>query len=163
MVAQTPHQLTPDVKILQKVVMVYKGRVLLLQRDPRSKKRPEKWDLPGGNSEWPTQEQEGSTGLHQADVAREVKEETGITVTASHFTLDKMVYFDTTFFDDVFTVLTGWMVELPHDFDTTSVQLSDEHSEYEWVLFDDARNYDFGYGKSFIVPMIRTTQDTFSE
>lgn len=163
MVVPAPHQLTPDVKLLQKAVLVHKGRVLLLQRDPSSKSRPEKWDLPGGNSEWPTEEKLGSRGLHQDDVAREIKEETGITVIPGHFTLNKMVYFDTTFFDDVFTVLTGWMVELPHDFDPEQVVLSEEHTTYEWVAFDDAREYDFGYGKEFIVPMIRTTQDTFSQ
>ncbi|MCB9801061.1 MAG: NUDIX domain-containing protein [Pseudomonadales bacterium] len=163
MAARAPHQLTEDVKLLQKVVIVHKGKVLLLQRDPDSATRPEKWDLPGGNSEWPAEEKLGSRGLHQEDVAREIKEETGITVLPGHFTLDKMVYFDTTFFNDVFTVLTGWMVELPHDFDTDLVVLSEEHTTYEWAEFDDAREYDFDFAKEFIVPMIRTTQDSFSD
>lgn len=163
MAARAPHQLTQDVKLLQKVVVVHKGRVLLLQRDGNAATRPNKWDLPGGNSEWPSEDKLGGRGLHQEDVAREIKEETGITVTAGHFTLDKMIYFDTTFFDDVFTILTGWMVELPHDFDTDSVELSQEHTAFEWVSFNEAREYDFDYGKNFIVPMIRTTQDTFSE
>jgi len=162
MAVRNPHQLTDSVKLLQKVVIVHKGKVLLLQRDSNSATRPEKWDLPGGNSEWPSEEKLGSRGLHQEDVAREIMEETGITVVPGHFALDKLVYFDTTFFNDVFTVLSGWMVELPHDFEIDSVELSHEHTAYEWVSFDEAREYDFGFAKEFIVPMIRTTQDTFS-
>ncbi len=162
MAARAPHQLTSDVKLLQKAVIVHKGKVLLLRRDADSATRPEKWDLPGGNVEWPAAEKLGSRGLHQEGVAREIKEETGITVIPDHFTLDALVYFDTNFFNEVFTILTGWAVELPHDFDTQQITLSTEHATYEWVEFTQAYEYDFDFAKAFIVPMIRTTQDLFS-
>ncbi len=160
---RNPHQLTENVKLLQKAVVVHKGRVLLLQRDDTASSRPSKWDLPGGNSEWPTTQQANTTSLHQADISREIKEETGITVVPGHFNRDAMVYFDTTFYNEVFTVLTGWVAELPFDFDESEVTLSEEHTAFEWVPFDDARDYDFDYGKNFIVPMLRNAQEKFSE
>lgn len=163
MAQRAPHQLTPDVKLLNKVVLVHAGSVLLLKRDGNSATRPLQWDLPGGNSEWPTAEDEIILGLHREDTAREVREETGITVLPDHFTLDTMVFFETRFQNKVFSIITGWVVELPSDFDRDSVVISHEHIEYEWVAFDTAREYDFGYGKTFLVPMIRTAQARFAE
>ena len=161
MSTRTPHQLTEQVKLLQKAVLVHRGTVLLLQRDENSATRPQKWDLPGGNSEWPT-EVEDKEGLHQEDIAREIKEETGITIASEHFKHSTMVSFNTTQIDQPYTILTGWVVEMPHDFDVSSVELSTEHTVFEWVPFDEAREYDFDFAKSFIVPMIRTVQDRFS-
>jgi len=158
---RTPHQLTENVKLLQKVVIVHKGYVLLLQRDENSATRPLKWDLPGGNSQWPTEEKRDSTGLHKEDAAREIKEETGISVVSDQFTKDSLVYFDTTFFNTIFTIITGWVVELPLDFNREQVVISEEHIAFEWVPFDEAREYDFDFARSFIIPMIRTAQEKF--
>lgn len=151
------HRLTQDVKLLQKAVIVHQGAVLLLQRDALAASRPLLWDLPGGNSEWPDTSREG-TNLHQQDIAREILEETGITIVPEHFSLDALVYFQTYFLEDVFSIIVGWQVELPTDFDRDAIRLSEEHTTHKWVPFDEASTYDFGYGDQFILPMIRQTQ-----
>jgi 8-oxo-dGTP pyrophosphatase MutT (NUDIX family) len=154
---RSSHRLTEQVKLLQKAVLVCNDSVLLLRRDQNAATRPLKWDLAGGNSEWPAKEREG-TGLHAEDIAREIAEETGITIAKEQFRLDSLVYFETHFLDAMFTITVGWMVELPIDFDMSSIAISYEHSEYQWVPFDEVSQFDFDYGKDFIIPMIRTAQ-----
>lgn len=152
------HQLTENVKLLQKAVLIHNGRLLILQREVNTKTRPQCWDLPGGNSEWPHGATENQENMHQEDVAREIKEETGVTVFTQHFTLENMIFFRT-FYDvekNVYTVITGWKVELPNDFDREQVVLSDEHIAQKWVTFDELDEYDFG-GKrgEFVKDIIR--------
>ncbi len=70
------HQLTTNVKFLHKVAIIREldgeKQVLILQRDSNSFSRPDCWDLPGGNAEWPIEGQVSTADLHQADTAREV-------------------------------------------------------------------------------------------
>lgn len=152
------HQLTQNVKILQKAVLIHNGRFLILQREADAKSRPLCWDLPGGNSEWPEKTTENQENLHQEDVAREIKEETGVTVFAEHFTLENMTFFRT-FYDvenDVYSIITGWKVDLPSDFDRDQVILSDEHIDQKWVTFDELDEYDFGGRRGeFVKDIIR--------
>ncbi len=156
--------LQANVKLLQKAVLIHDGKFLILQRNEQAKSRPLCWDLPGGNSEWPeaiinsngaAQNQEN---LHQKDIAREILEETGITVFDEHFTFENMVLFRT-FFEassEVYSIITGWKVELPDDFERSLVQLSDEHINHKWVTFDELNEYDFGNKKGeFIKDVIR--------
>jgi 8-oxo-dGTP pyrophosphatase MutT (NUDIX family) len=140
------HQLTSNVKLLQKVVVQHQDKILLLQREPQSLSRPNYWDVPGGNSEWPTGLTEPTSNLHQADAAREVQEESGITIDPTEFTLDKLVYFETFFHPQkqVFTILCGWKIRLPNNFDPASVVISDEHSRYQWLNYTEALQQDFG-------------------
>lgn len=158
------HQLTQNVKLLQKAVVIHEGKFLILQREQTAKSRPLCWDLPGGNSEWPktVKDQDGvvqnQENLHQKDIAREILEETGITVFDEHFTFENMVLFRT-FFEaehEVYSIITGWKVELPDDFESNLVRLSDEHINHKWVTFDELNEYDFG-GKrgEFIKDVIR--------
>ncbi len=152
------HQLTENVKLLQKAVLFHNGSVLILQRDESSKTRPLCWDLPGGNSEWPEGATENLENLHQADIAREIKEETGITVFDQHFTFENMVLFRT-FFDvenNMYSIIIGWKVEFPNDFERAQVKLSDEHIDHKWVLADELSEYDFGGKKGdFVKDTIR--------
>lgn len=150
-----PHQLTENVKLLHKVVLVHQEKFLILKRAADSKSRPNNWDLAGGNSEWPEVSRHGH-GVHQSDVAREVMEETGIKVPKESFDLSRMTLFDT-FFDadkQIFTVICGWKYELPEEFDENSVQISDEHSDYKWIVIDKLDNYDFGGEKGEFVKRI---------
>src|SRR5688500_13998702 len=96
----TPHQLTSNVKLLQKIVLEKEGHILLLQRDPRSASRPNSWDFPGGNSEWPSGVTKATSNLHQLDTAREIQEETGIQVDPAKFSLPTLKYFETYFDPD---------------------------------------------------------------
>ncbi|MBP7842633.1 NUDIX domain-containing protein [Candidatus Woesebacteria bacterium] len=150
--------LQKNVKLLQKAVLIHDGKFLILQRNEKAKSRPLCWDLPGGNSEWPENVTENLENLHQKDVAREILEETGITVLDEHFTFENMVLFRT-FFEaesEVYSIITGWKVELPDDFERSLVQLSDEHINHEWVTFDELNEYDFGNKKGeFIKDVIR--------
>lgn len=142
---KTAHQLTEQVKLLQKVVLVHGGKVLLLRRSGTAKSRPECWDLPGGNSEWPEQGRAGF-GLHREDLVREVYEETGIELEADSVQQSNLRYFET-FFDaekQVFSVICGWKIELPRLGYSEAVRLSAEHSKYMWVLPEEVTQYDFG-------------------
>ncbi len=137
--------LTEKVKLLQKVALFAGGNVLLLQRSPEEHSRPGCWDLPGGNSEWPTGEQAGF-GLHKADLIRELQEETGLLLQSTDFTHNDLVYFET-FFDkpkQQFSVICGWRYDLPADFDPQSIRLSHEHTAFAWVQPDQLDQYDFG-------------------
>lgn len=140
------HQLTNNVKLLQKCLLVHNGELFLVQREPNSTSRPNCWDFPGGNSEWPTDIAEPTVNLHQQDIAREIQEEAGLTLDPEIFTLDHLILFET-FFDpekQMFTVLTGWRIDLPTDFDRTTIHLSEEHVDHTWATPSHALNFDFG-------------------
>jgi len=135
------HQLTEQVKVLQKAALVADGQVLILQRSDDSKTRAGKWDLPGGNSEWP-EKSETMRGLHQTDITREILEETGISVANSMFT--RPIYFDTHFDGEkqLYSLIVGWSVKLSG---TQKVHLSAEHTAFTWVSFAEIGLYDFGF------------------
>lgn len=152
-----PHQLTKDVKLLQKVALKHGDKILILKRDENTHSRPLAWDLPGGNVEWPeTLENKGS--FHQEDATREVLEESGVEVSLDQFITENLVYFST-FFEaqkQVFSVIVGWKVDLPEDFDEESIKLSIEHINYEWITKDQLDNFDFGGSKGeFVKQMIK--------
>lgn len=147
--------LTENTKLLHKVVLIHQNQFLILKRAADSKSRSNMWDLAGGNSEWPDNSRHGH-GVHQADVAREIMEETGIEVPSESFDLSAMTLFDT-FFDadkQVFTIICGWKYNLQASFDKHSVKISDEHSEYQWISLSELDQYDFGGQKGKFVKRI---------
>lgn len=156
------HQLTANVKLLQKAVLIHNNSILILKRNEKSKSRPGCWDLPGGNSEWPESNLEGEAlnqeNMHQKDIAREIKEETNLTVFDQHFTHENMIFFRT-FYEaqkDVYSIITGWKVEMPSDFDRSQVELSHEHTDQKWISIGDLSDYDFGGKKGeFVKDIIR--------
>lgn len=150
-----PHQLTQNVKVLQKVVLVRQNTFLILRRSPNSATRADLWDLPGGNSEWP-ESTENIRDPHLADVVREVEEETGIELKTEDFV--KPVFLGS-FFDakkQIYTVILGWKVVLPDDFVETAVALSSEHYEFTWLSPEDIEEFDFGFagGKDGFIRMM---------
>jgi 8-oxo-dGTP pyrophosphatase MutT (NUDIX family) len=151
-----PHQLTKNVKLLQKVLLVHNGKFLIMRRSPDSATRPDQWDLPGGNSEWP-QTSETLQDPHKADLVREVEEETGIEI--SEDDVKENVYIGT-YFDaakQMYSVVLGWKIVLPDDFLEYSVAMSDEHYEFTWLEKEDFDQFDFGFagGKDgFITKMV---------
>lgn len=108
------HRLTNDVKLLHKVALVSQNCALILKRAPTAQSRPNCWDLPGGNSEWPANQDQIQQNLHQLDIQREILEETGVTVWAQLFTPANLVYFATFFEPDqsVYSINCGWLVNL---------------------------------------------------
>jgi 8-oxo-dGTP pyrophosphatase MutT (NUDIX family) len=155
----TPHQLTSNVKLLQKVVLLWEGKILMLQRSSDSASRPLCWDLPGGNSEWPEGITEPTSNLHQFDAAREIQEETGLVVDPSEFTQDKLSYLET-FFDpqsQIFTVLLGWKIELASS--PQAVAISEEHVDSRWLSVEEALKLDFGGKKGgFLAKIIQNSR-----
>ncbi|MBU1033500.1 NUDIX domain-containing protein [Patescibacteria group bacterium] len=155
------HQLTENVKLLQKAAIIRQlnsnPEVLLLKRSSDSKSRPNCWDLPGGNSEWPDTIQSSKANLHLNDITREITEETGLVVAEKSFSLDKLSHLST-YFDvnkQVYTMICGWLVDFLST-DQKEIQTSDEHQEYAWVSEAELSNYDFG-GESgtFVLDIIK--------
>lgn len=151
------HQLTDNTKLLHKVALTHQGKVLILKRSETARSRPGKWDLAGGNSEWPENDRAGS-GVHALDVAREIFEETGVTVGPSTFEADgdAMIFFDT-FFDakkQVFSIICGWKYELPESFDKNDIKISHEHTQAVWIEPDHLDQFDFGSEKGEFIKLI---------
>lgn len=163
------HQLTDQVKLLQKAAIVRQNNsnleVLLLQRSNDAKSRPGAWDLPGGNSEWPAQNQVSAANLHLADLSREIYEETGLVVAEGAFTLKLPVHFST-YFDSqkqIYTVICGWLLDLTAT-NQAAIKISAEHQAYVWAAGVDLPNYDFGGDSgTFVLDIIQKALLDFSK
>lgn len=137
---KTAHQLTENVKVLQKVVLVHDGKCLILKRSDNAQSRPGNWDLPGGNVEWP-REKKDKQDFHVDELLREVVEETGIII--NDFDLESCyvgTYYKAE--QDVVTIILGWRVQLSQ---VPEVKISDEHTEYAWMALHEGPQYDFGF------------------
>lgn len=153
------HQLTDRVKFLHKVVIIRSEneqlQALILKRASDASSRPNAWDLPGGNAEWP-KTQESMANLHQWDIAREVKEESHLTVDPKLFNLDHLVYFSSYFEADqqIYTVICGWVLQLTET-DQVAITISNEHQQQAWIKREELDSYDFGGERGrFIKEMI---------
>lgn len=154
------HQLTRQVKLLHKAVIINQDQVLILKRVAEVKSRPNCWDLPGGNSEWPASNTVSQFNLHQLDIKREIQEETGFLADQRIFDLPHLIYFST-FFDqtaEVYSIICGWRVLASEieNFKANQVQIQiKEHSQYSWVNQANLSNYDFGQAKGkFLIEII---------
>lgn len=160
------HQLTENVKLLQKAAVIRQSdsglEVLLLQRSENALSRPNCWDLPGGNSEWPEQSQLSVANLHLKDIQREIQEETALEISENAFDLDKLVHFSTYFDSEkqVFTVICGWLVIFSSP-SQTEIQTSSEHQNYIWASQANLENYDFGGDSGAFV--LDTIQKSFAK
>lgn len=144
----TPHQLTDNVKLLQKVAIVHDGKVLIVKRHPDSLSRPNCWDLPGGNSEWPSEDETGHGQLRK-DAIREVMEETALQLSEVDFPSTNIVFADTFFNGSVFTMILGWKVNAEKI--EQEVTLSHEHTEFAWIGKENLEKYDFGGERGLFV------------
>jgi 8-oxo-dGTP pyrophosphatase MutT (NUDIX family) len=144
------HQLTENVKLLHKVALVANDKVLILKRAEDATSRPGKWDLPGGNCEWPNSLNSNQINPHQVDISREIKEETGIEIAPVEFDITKLAYFATYFEYErqLYSVNCGWIVSLGKEFANHNhlppVSISSEHVDYKWITLDQLDQYDFG-------------------
>ncbi len=139
------HMLTSEVKLLQKAVVLHAGKLLILKRSADSTSRADMWDLPGGNTEWPTDTSADIRDPHRADIFREIFEETGISI--SETTPLKSVYIGSYFAaaTQIYTSIVGWQVALPDDSAPQDVLISDEHSDFAWITPAEFDAYDFGF------------------
>jgi len=162
------NQLTPNVKLLQKAVLWHQGEILILRRagGKAGGARAFKWDLPGGNSEWPTQTEANISNPHLIDISREIQEESGIDIisvigpqkwsemrqrqsSTDNSEQDPLKNcLVSSFFEkkkQVYSIILGWSFILPDDFDRSKVQLSFEHTEIAWIKPENFEDYDFGF------------------
>lgn len=154
-------RLTDNVKFLHKVVLIHEGEVLILKRSEKADSRPGKWDLPGGNAEWPGKEIKIPTAdIHAFDVAREVLEETGVEISSDLFSnalnekSNHLVHFFSFFEPEqqVYSIMCGWKLQFSGsdkerdltDFNRDSITISPEHTEQLWIKPSELDNYDFG-------------------
>lgn len=100
------------------------GKILLLRRSANAPRRALGWDLPGGTVELLEDPNEA--------VLRELKEESGLK------TNDAMIFEVATQTDPKY-ILTLIYVGSTTD---TSVTLSDEHDQFQWINLGDFDNYD---------------------
>lgn len=152
------HRLTKHVKLLQKWVLVHRGKVLLVKRANDAYYRANLWDLPGGNSEWPEMKSEGRD-VHKDDAVREVLEETGIKLEVTAVG-SKPIFFGTYFEPEreLYSMIVGWRADLPDDFNPESVKLSAEHVEFAWAGEAEFEKFDFGFAgrdDGFIAAMLK--------
>ena len=142
------HQLTENVKLLQKAVIVDGDKYLILKRSNVAVPRPGKWDLPGGNVEW---EESGVDvkNPHKIGLVREIEEETGIEVDPASIRSADNCYAGTYFTaargesSAVLAIILGWKVVLPAG-QRREIKISAEHTEYQWIGLADCDKYDFG-------------------
>ena len=110
------------VRVSKAVMFDDEGKLLILRRAPRliTKLSPWEWDLPGGHVD------KGESDVR--GLAREIKEETTLSISRAPdwYMLDK---------DTRFYLLREWNGE---------VSLSDEHTEYRWIVPEEAVKYNIG-------------------
>ncbi|MBU1712414.1 MAG: NUDIX domain-containing protein [Proteobacteria bacterium] len=106
----------PFVLSVKVIVRDDAGRCLLLKRSMSSKGNPGKWDLPGGKIE-------RGENFDEA-LLREVKEETGLTITLEHLAGTAESELPTN--KVIHLILEGHLK-------SGEVRLSSEHNDYIWI------------------------------
>ena len=110
------------------------GKILIIKRSPTDNNNPSKWEAPGGKVD------RGQALIDARE--REVLEETGLLVDPVH----RMAFI----YDFVITVGKYAGLLYAAFFHITrcargKVKLSDEHTEFAWVTYDEMLDYDLTY------------------
>jgi ADP-ribose pyrophosphatase YjhB (NUDIX family) len=117
---------TDKVNFLQKAVIFHPTEpvFLLLKRSSKDSKRPNEWDMPGGNVIFGE--------VHLESIQREIREETALGIE------DLQIVQVATGFDrdqGLYHLFMGYQCRAK----TTNVHLGSEHEQFEWVSKDIAR------------------------
>lgn len=118
------YMFTDDIKFLQKAIIYHptKDLILALKRWPKDVRRPNTWDLPGGNITYPEE--------HLKGMVREIREETGLAVTDLQ-PIQVRSRYDRK--DKVYYLFIGHIGKALSE----NVKLSYEHTEYKWVTREE--------------------------
>ena len=109
-----------DTEQVRKAVLVNdENKVLILKSSDKNEKHAGEWDLPGGHIH------EGEGDIE--GLKREVKEETGLDIASPEMVLDdgRKKYYKTREYSG-------------------TIEISDEHTEYEWVTIEELDSYTIG-------------------
>ena len=109
-----------DTEQVRKAVLVNdEDKVLILKSSDKNEKHAGEWDLPGGHIHEGEDDIEG--------LKREVKEETGLDIASPEMVLDdgRKKYYKTREYSG-------------------TIEISDEHTEYEWVTIEELDSYTIG-------------------
>ncbi len=116
------------------------GKYLILKRSLDKKAFPGRWTVTGGGLELedyvntPKATPDAWYFVLTNSLRREIKEETGLEVGELHYLLDL-----TFLRPDGIPVLT---LSYYCDWKSGEVALNEENTEYQWVTFEEAKNYD---------------------
>ena len=104
---------------IAKAVIYDENKVLIVKRSENLEKHAGEWDLPGGHIH------EGEGDIE--GLKREVKEETGLDIASPEMVLDdgRKKYYKTREYSG-------------------TIEISDEHTEYEWVTIEELDSYTIG-------------------
>lgn len=146
----SPPKLLQNVKFLQKCIVVDKdGKILALRRDPNDARRPNCWDLPGGNYEQ-------GEGIDEC-IKREIREETSLVAKSVRpiYIAGNMgqIYADINVIA-VTQLCTDWF---------GTVQLSSEHVEYRWVTPDEFMSLETGDDGGFLKDSLRAYIERYND
>ena len=117
-------------KIVVAGVIHHEGKFLMLKRSNHENFFPNKWELPGGKVEF------GEEPNHA--LTREIKEETGLEITAffpikcTHYMIEKPEK----------KRHTIQIIYLTNTTNPTNVQLSTEHSQFQWIAINELNQLD---------------------
>ena len=109
-----------DTEQVRKAVLVNdEDKVLILKSSDKNEKHAGEWDLPGGHIH------EGEGDIE--GLKREVKEETGLDIANPEMVLDdgRKKYYKSREYSG-------------------TIEISDEHTEYEWVTIEELDSYTIG-------------------
>ncbi len=109
-----------DTEQVRKAVLINdEDKVLILKSSDKNEKHAGEWDLPGGHIH------EGEGDIE--GLKREVKEETGLDIASPEMVLDdgRKKYYKTREYSG-------------------TIEISDEHTEYEWVTIEELDSYTIG-------------------
>lgn len=128
-----------NVKIVQKVAIIFENKILILRRSNTDIKRPNAWDFVGGNIDDEDIQKYDAEILLNA-LAREIKEEAGIEINKNNL---QQIYLNDGWKNDNggLFIWIGYKLILN---DKVEVKISDEHTEYKWVSKDELKDVDFG-------------------
>lgn len=119
----------PKVLIVVRSIIIFKGKILLIQRSRKDSSDPLKWEIPGGKLD------KGQDVKVSSE--RELVEEVGIFA----IPLSPLFYVDSAIaMDKKYKGLPYIRIVGLYTCNLDKVRLSFEHDDFKWVTFDEALN-----------------------
>ena len=125
--------------------IIHKNKKYLITKRSLNKKAfPGKWAVPGGGLEiddyinTPKTTHDHWYFAIEKSLRREIKEEVNLEVGRLHYLLDIAVILP--------NLVPGIILSYYCDYKLGEVKLNDENTDYKWVTFEEAKNYDLVEG-----------------